>query len=229
MTLNTQPPKYNLLYIEDEAPIRMITSMFLEPYFNKIFEASNGIEAIKIYQQERPDIIITDIEMPKMNGLEFCKKIREEDKDTPIVIITAHTSIEYLLEAVSLNLIKYLSKPLKENELIQVLENCFEQLESSNPSIVQLNKALYYDTFNQTLSQKNNLISIPLAQQLFLNILIKNSHRVVQYHELEHEIWYDKIMTADSLRTLVRKLRKVVGKETIENISKTGYKINLYG
>ena len=227
--MNIKKPKYTLLYIEDEPSIQMVTSMFLEPYFSEIFEASNGIEAMEIYTKREPNVIITDIEMPKMNGLEFCKKIRTIDKETPIIITTAYTSIEYLLEAVSLNLIKYLGKPLKEKELIEALESCFEQLDTSNPSVVQLTDELYYDTFNHTLSSKDKILSIPASQRLFLEILIKNKNRVVTYTELEYEIWYDKVMTADSLRTLVRKLRKVVGKEVIENISKTGYKINLYG
>ena len=228
MSINIENPKYTLLYIEDEAPIRMVTSMFLEPYFSEIYEASNGVEAMEIYHNQEPDVIITDIEMPKMNGLEFCKKLREEDKSTPIIITTAYTSIEYLLEAVSLNLIKYLGKPLKENELIEALETCFNQLEFANPSVVQLSEGLYYDTFNHTLSSKDKILPLPSSQRVFLDILIKNRNRVVTYTELEYEIWYDKVMTADSLRTLVRKLRKVVGKEVIENISKTGYKINLY-
>ncbi len=228
MTIDLNIPKYTLLYVEDEAHIRMVTKMFLEPYFTKIYQAENGIEGLEAYREFKPDIIITDIEMPKMSGLEFCKNIRKEDKITPIIITTAYTSVEYLLEAVSLNLIKYLGKPLKEEELIESLEICFEQLESANPSVVRLTQELYYDTFNRSLSTKNKLISIPSSQQLFLDILIKNKNRVVSYTEIEYDIWYDKVMTQDSLRTLVRKLRKVVGKETIENISKTGYKIRLF-
>lgn len=229
MPLNTNNPQYTLLYIEDEAPIRMVTAMFLEPYFKEIIEASNGLEAIEMYKEHQPDVIMTDIEMPKMNGLEFCRAIRKEDKTTPIIITTAYTCVEYLLEAVSLNLIKYLGKPLKEEEIMEALKICFEQLESANPSVVQLTKELFYDSFNQSLSKKEKLISLPLAQQMLLDILIKNQNRVVSYVEIEHEIWYNKVMTSDSLRTLVRKVRKVVGKEVIENISKTGYKINLYG
>lgn len=229
MTLNNKNPKYTLLYVEDEAPIRMVTKMFLEPYFTEIFEAQDGVEAFQIYEEEKPNVIITDIEMPKMDGLNLCRKIRKEDNETPIIITTAYTSVEYLLEAVSLNLIKYLGKPLKEEEVFEALENCFEQLESKNPSIVQLTDILYYDTFNQSLSEEKKLISLSQYQSMLLNILIKNKNRIVSYTEIENEIWYDKVMTADSLRTLVRKTRKLVGKEIIENISKTGYRINLYG
>lgn len=229
MSLTLNQAKYTLLYVEDEAPIRMVTKMFLEPYFKKIFEAQDGEEAFQIYQEEKPNVIITDIEMPKVNGLELCKKIRTIDKETPIIITTAYTSVEYLLEAVSLNLIKYLGKPLKEEELFEALENCFTQLESKHPSVVQLTKTLMYDTFNQSLFNENKIIPLSSFQAQLLDILIKNKNRIVSYTELENEIWYDKVMTVDSLRALVLKTRKVVGKEVIKNISKTGYKINLYG
>ena len=229
MSINLNTPKYTLLYVEDEAPIRMVTKMFLAPYFTEIFEAQDGLEAFQIYEEEKPDMIITDIEMPHLNGLELCRKIRKQDKETPIIITTAYTSVDYLLEAVSLNLIKYLGKPLKEEEIIEALENSFELLESKYPSVVQLSNELYYDTLNQSLSEQKNIISLSQYQSMLLNILIKNKDRIVSYAEIENEIWYDKVMTADSLRTLVRKTRKLVGKEVIENISKTGYKINLYG
>jgi len=229
MSLTLNQAKYTLLYVEDEAPIRMVTKMFLEPYFKKIFEAQDGEEAFQIYQEEKPNVIITDIEMPKVNGLELCKKIRTIDKETPIIITTAYTSVEYLLEAVSLNLIKYLGKPLKEEELFEALETCFTQLESKHPSVVQLTKTLMYDTFNQSLFNENKIIPLSSFQAQLLDILIKNKNRIVSYTELENEIWYDKVMTVDSLRALVLKTRKVVGKEVIKNISKTGYKINLYG
>jgi len=229
MSINLNTPKYTLLYVEDEAPIRMVTKMFLAPYFKEIFEAQDGLEAFQIYEEEQPDMIITDIEMPHLNGLELCRKIRQNDKETPIIITTAYTSVDYLLEAISLNLIKYLGKPLKEEEILEALKNSFELLESKHPSVIKLTNELYYDTLNQSLSEEKSIITLSQYQSMLLDILIKNRDRIVSYSEIENEIWYDKVMTADSLRTLVRKTRKLVGKEVIENISKTGYKINLYG
>jgi len=229
MTLKNKKTPYTLLYVEDDSPIRMVTKMFLEPYFTKIFEAQDGVEAFQIYEEEAPNMIITDIDMPQMNGLELCRKIREEDKETPIIITTAYISVAYLLEAISLNLIKYLGKPLKEEEILEALENSFELLSSKQYSVVQLSADLYYDTLNQALCKKEKFISLSASQAQLLNILIKNKNRIVSYHEIENEIWYDKVMTENSLRILVRKIRDIVGKGVILNISKTGYKIKLYG
>ena len=220
---------YTLLFVEDEVMVRRIAVSFLCPYFVEIFEAGDGIEALQIYKETKPDIIITDIEMPNMNGLSLCKEIRADDKNTPIIITTAYTTTEYLLEAVSLNLVKYLIKPIQEESLFDALRICFEQVETNNPSIVNITKEYKYDTFNHTLIHKGEIVSLTESQHKLLSILIKNHGRIVSYSEIENYVWFDKVMSSDALRSLVRDVRKRVGKETIENISKSGYRIHLHG
>jgi len=221
--------KYTLLFVEDEPMIRRIAISLLRPYFVDIYEASDGVEALEVYTQRQPDLIITDIEMPNMDGLTLCKEIRQKDKTTPIIITTAYTSTEYLLEAVSLNLVKYLVKPMQEEELFEALRVCFEQIATNKPTIINITKEYKYDTFNHTLIHNNEIISITNSQHKLISILIENHGRIVSYKELENYIWYDKVMSSDALRSLIRDVRKLIGKESIENISKCGYRIHLYG
>ncbi|RUM73772.1 MAG: DNA-binding response regulator [Sulfurovum sp.] len=221
--------KYTLLFVEDEPMIRRIAISLLRPYFVDIYEASDGVEALEIYTQRQPDLIITDIEMPNMDGLTLCKEIRQKDKTTPIIITTAYTSTEYLLDAVSLNLVKYLVKPMQEEELFEALRVCFEQIATNKPTIINITKEYKYDTFNHTLIHNNEIISITNSQHKLISILIENHGRIVSYKELENYIWYDKVMSSDALRSLIRDVRKLIGKESIENISKCGYRIHLYG
>jgi DNA-binding response OmpR family regulator len=220
---------YSLLYVEDEAFIRRIAISYLRPYFSEIYEANDGIEALEVYQEQKPDMIITDIEMPNMDGLTLCKSIRQNDKTTPIIITTAYTSTEYLLEAVSLNLVKYLVKPMEEEPLFEAINLCFEQIKTQNPTIVHISKEYQYDTFNQTLIHNNQIVTLTESQHKLLTILIKNRGRIVSYEEIENFVWFDKVMSSDALRSLMRDVRKLIGKEKIENISKCGYRIHLYG
>ena len=219
--------KYTLLFVEDERMIRQVATSVLKPYFLEIYEAKDGEEALKLYSEHQPDIIITDIQMPKINGLEFCQTIRKTDKNTPIIITTAYTTTEYLLEAVKLNLINYLPKPIEEEELFEALNLCFEQIEREHPSVIKLNQMESFDMLNQTLVKKEKVIPLTEHQHKLLFILIKNQGRIVSYEEIEQYIWFDKVMSNDALRSLVRDVRKVVGKETIANISKYGYRIHL--
>jgi len=221
--------KYTLLYVEDEDFIRRIAISYLRPYFLEIYEARDGVEALEIYKSKRVDMIMTDIEMPNMDGLTLCKKIRAEDKNIPIIITTAYTSTEYLLEAVSLNLIKYLVKPMEEESLFEAINLCFEQIETQNPNIIYISKEYRFDTFNHTLLHGNRVIPLTESQYKFLEILIKNQGRIVSYSEIENFVWFDKVMSSDALRSLVRDVRKLIGKDKIENISKCGYRIHLYG
>lgn len=222
-------PKYSLLYAEDQEHIRRIVISYLKEYFTKIYEASDGKEALEVYHDKKPDIIITDIEMPKMDGLTLCKKIRKTDDKTPVVITTAYTTTEYLLEAVGLNLVKYLVKPIEEESLFEALTLCFEKIETKNPSVMQLSEKYRYDTLNHILTIDDKIIKLSLSQSMLLDILLKNRGRVVSYIEIENYIWYDKGMSKDALRCLVRDVRKIIDKDIIENISKTGYKIHLHG
>lgn len=221
--------EYTLLFIEDEVMIRRMAIAFLKPYFSEIYEAKDGEEGLELYGKFKPDIIITDIEMPRLNGLEFCRIIRKEDKNTPIIINTAYITTEYLLEAVQLNLINYLPKPIEEEALFSALTLCFGHIERNNPSIVKINKTDSFDLLNQTLFKNNELVSLTNNQRKFLFILIKNKGRIVSYAEIEQFIWFDKLMSSDALRSLVRDVRKSIGKETIANISKYGYRIHLDG
>ncbi len=219
---------YSLLYVEDETAVREMVVEYLETLFVEIYEATNGVEALACYHEKKPDIIITDIEMPRMNGLKFASTIRQEDEQTPIIITTAYTSVEYLLEATELNLIKYLVKPIQEEKLLLALESCFDKIEMRHPSVLRLTHDHYYDTFNHILTCGQELISLTLSQQQLLELLIQNRHRAVTYTEIEHLIWYDKVMSDSALRSLVYDLRKLLGKEIIQNVSKIGYRIKRY-
>jgi len=223
-----EQPKYSLLYIEDEVSVREMAVEYLELFFVDIYTASNGEEALEIYNDKKPDVIISDIEMPKMNGLQLASLIRKKDLTTPIIMTTAYTSVEYLLEATELNLIKYLVKPIKEEKLEEALKICFERLESSSPSIVALTDKYLYDTFNCTLQYEGKIVELTTSQIKLLNLLIKNRKRAVSYVEIENHIWYDRVMSKMALRSLIYDIRRLISKEIIENISKTGYKIKLY-
>ncbi len=216
----------SLLYVEDEAFIRENAVLFLEDSFSEIYEADNAFKALEIYHDKKPDIIITDISMPKMSGLELCEKIRKTDAKTPIIITTAHTKTEYLLKAVELQLVKYLVKPIDEDALMEALELCFERLKKDDSNIVALTQSLTYDTFNEVLFFEDELIKLSLQETKLLKLLLKNPEHICSYQEIENFV-FDGMMSEDALKTLVKNLRKKTAKSLLENHAKIGYKISL--
>jgi len=221
--------KYSLLYVEDDDCVRKAAVQFLQDQFSAIYEARNGIEALRLYRDKKPDIVITDIDMPGIDGLEFCKEIRKKDSETPIIIMTAYSHLDYLLKATEVNLIKYLIKPIEEESLSEALKACFKKIESHDMEIVGLGKNYYYDMLNNTLIKNKKAIRLTASQALLLNTLINNRGQIVSYEQLENTIWYDSSMSKDALRCLVRDVRKITYKGIVENISKLGYRIQIDG
>jgi YesN/AraC family two-component response regulator len=114
--------KISVLYVEDQLDIQEEFVEILELYVDEINTASNGQEGLDQYQKSLPDIIITDIQMPLMSGLEMVKKIRQRDQEIPIIITSAFEDSEYLLEAIGLGVEHYLLKPVVLNKLQDQLE-----------------------------------------------------------------------------------------------------------
>ncbi len=216
-----------ILYVEDEEFIRKNAVSYLKRLFPFVYEAKDGIEALKIVEAHEPDIIITDIKMPNMTGIEFVKKLRENKIDTQIIMLTAFTDTNYLISAVELGLVKYMVKPIRHNILFPVLLQCAKNIKENIQTIKYITKECYYDPFNRTLIKDNKNIKVSKNELLFLDILYKNENRVVSYEEIENKIWYDSFMSEDAIRSLVRNLRKKLPSDTLINVAKVGYRIEV--
>ena len=214
-----------ILYIEDDEIARENGLEYLENFFENIYEASDAIIALQLYEKHKPDIIITDIQMPKLNGLEFVKRIRQKDKKTQIIIITAFSDKDYLLKAIELGLVKYLVKPVREKEFEEALFLCINALERNESNIVKLDEFTFFDTFNKNLISNNEIIKLRAKELDFLELLIKNKNRYVTYEEIENYVWDDSVMTKDALKTLVKNIKTKIPKDLILNLTNSGYKI----
>ena len=216
-----------ILYVEDDEITRENAVEYLQNFFEVIYEASDAIKALQLYEKYKPDIIITDIQMPKLNGLEFVQRIRQKDKKTQIIIITAFCDKNYLLKAIELGLVKYLVKPVKEKEFEEALFLCVNSLQEDNSNIVKLDIDSYFDTFNRNLVIKDEIIKLRTKELIFLELLIKNKNRYVSYEEIENYVWSDSVMTKDALKTLVKNLKTKIPKDLILNLTNSGYKIDV--
>ena len=214
-----------ILYVEDDEIARENGIEYLENYFELIYDASDAIKALQLYEKYKPNIIITDIQMPKLNGLEFVKRIRQKDKKTQIIIITAFSDKDYLLKAIELGLVKYLVKPVREKEFEEALFLCINALERNESNIVKLDEFTFFDTFNKNLISNNEIVKLRAKELDFLELLIKNKNRYVTYEEIENYVWDDSVMTKDALKTLVKNIKTKIPKDLILNLTNSGYKI----
>ena len=114
---------FSVLYVEDEDGIRNNIQEILKYLFKETFTAKNMEEAYPKYLAHKPDLIITDIKMSGQTGIDLIRKIRATDSKTRIIITSAFTDLEYMLQATELHLIKYIIKPITEDKLMGALES----------------------------------------------------------------------------------------------------------
>ena len=110
-----------LLYVEDDAATREELAMMLEPWFGELRVAVDGQEGIELFKAKRPDIVLTDIQMPRVNGLAMSRQIRCQAPDQPIVIVSAYNDVDYLFSAIERGIDQYVTKPINVERLLNKL------------------------------------------------------------------------------------------------------------
>lgn len=215
-----------VLYAEDENAILQTVTEVLELYVNKVITANDGEEAIELYETYKPSILLLDINMPHKDGLSALKQIREKDINIPVIIMTAHTEKEYLMNAVELYITKYLVKPFDKDALLDALNACVELLQNKNDEVLELSNDIKFNYTKQTIIKNGEEISLNKKERLLLNLLIENKNKVLTYESIEYHVWED-IVSMDALKSLIKDLRKKTSKELIKNISKIGYKLEI--
>jgi diguanylate cyclase (GGDEF)-like protein len=104
--------KITILYVEDEIDIRESLGRFLKRFTNKLYVAKDGKEGLELYKKYKPDIVISDIKMPRMNGIEMLKAINEINPEQPSIFTTAHSESSFFMEAIEMQLDGYILKPI---------------------------------------------------------------------------------------------------------------------
>lgn len=120
----------SLLYVEDDENVRDGVECFLKKRFEQVWLAKNGSEGFELYQHTAPDIVITDIRMPVMDGIAMARNILADDHDARIIITTAYNDADYLLESLNLGISQYVLKPIEHAKLHQAIMSCADTIRS---------------------------------------------------------------------------------------------------
>lgn len=120
--------KITLLYVEDEEKIRKQVEKFLSRLIDTVIVAKDGVEGLELFQQHAIDVVVSDIRMPRMDGLKMIEKIKEIDSGCRVVITSAFNDQEYLMQAIELGVHAFLSKPIRSEKMIDVLESCTREI-----------------------------------------------------------------------------------------------------
>ncbi len=215
----------SILYADDATSARNHYSEFLGHLFHDVYEACDGEEAWHLYEKHRPDIVLLDVEMPKMNGLEVAEKIRKSDGETRIIIATAYVNEKRLLQAVELGLTRFLPKPFGRKMIKETLEKAV--LELDNRHYLDLGKGYRWNSSLHELLHGGEPVKLTSGERALLTLLCSRPGLIFSNYTIEFHLWPidnddDK---APRLKALIKRIRKKLPEGCIENAYGEGYKL----
>ncbi len=216
--------KLTILLLEDNLEFAESFCETLKLEFKEVLHAKNLKKAFNLYHNNSIDIIISDIKIADENGLEFIQKVRETDKDTPVIILSAHKDENFLFQAIGLNILSYELKPLNYvnfTKLLQLIQNKFEFTHNYN-----FNNDLLYNSLSKEITYKNETIPLTKKEILFLELLLQNTQKLITQEEIQTYVWKEQDMSESALKNFLMRFRKKIPTNLVTTINGLGYKLN---
>ncbi|MDR0232663.1 MAG: response regulator transcription factor [Dysgonamonadaceae bacterium] len=220
-----------LLLVEDETSLAMIVRDVLEKQGFEIRCASTGNEGLKLFYEFKPDIVVTDIMMPQLDGLSMTELIRQNDKTTPILFLSAKSKTEDVVQGFETGGNDYLKKPFGMDELIVRIKGLLNRnLKEKKEEQTVYNIGTYtFDFIHQTLICDNCKEDLSHREAEILLRLCKNQNNILDNKSVLLELWGDDdFFNTRSLHVFIVKLKKKLSKDLnikIINIRGVGYKL----
>lgn len=210
-----------ILLLEDNKKLNVTIKKRLELKGYKVFTFIDGQEAYENIT-EGFSCFILDINVPNIDGIKILKKIREYYKDVPIIIISATVELDIIKEAYDFGCNDYLKKPF----FIDELEIKIERLCQIKDEKVQFDNNCFFDYKSSNIIIGTEEFRLTKKERLLMNLFLTQKNQVLSYEMIENYVWEGSFASIDSIRSLVRRLRKVLPKDYIQTVVDTGYIFN---
>lgn len=214
-----------ILILEDEAILRNTIIEFLESLEHDVAGFGDGMSAKDALLKEPFDLLLLDINVPKLNGFELLRAIREERIETPVVYISALVDIEDITKGFTLGCADYLKKPFHLRELSLRIDNISRLRTLQNQDHIPIGKNYSYHPKQKTLYFQNDPQEITKKQQQILELLTNNLGLVVDFDMFREYVWENSIIDNASIRAEINRLKKIFDEDVVKNIRGLGYKI----
>lgn len=207
----------NVLIVEDQIDLAKNIRQYLELEEFIPHVANSAEDALDLVSETDFDCIILDLMLPEMSGMEFCKRVRKDGVTTPIIILTARTAKDSIVEALNIGADDYLTKPFDMDELVARVRSMIRRSHREpNPTLSF--RDIIIDTNTKTVSKNETDIHLAPKEYYLLEYLALNKNRVVERQEIIEHVWgeFDELMFSQTVDVHISYLRKKLGKETIK-------------
>ena len=218
-----------ILLVDDEPDILEIVSYNLANEGYQIFTASNGIEAVKRSKEIQPHLILLDVMMPEMDGIEACAKIRENDnlKEVIIAFFTARGEDYSQLAGLDAGADDYITKPVKPKVLVSKVNSLLRRLRKGNSEIINVIKIgnIIINRDEYFVQKDQNKIILPRKEFELMALLASKPGKVFKREDILEKVWgNDVIVGGRTIDVHIRKLREKIGDDYFKTVKGVGYK-----
>ncbi|HAI77187.1 MAG TPA: DNA-binding response regulator [Microscillaceae bacterium] len=221
---------HKILVVDDEQDVLEMLKYNFEKEGYEVRTATNGLEAIQIAKTYVPELILMDIMMPKMDGVEASQRLREmpEIANTYIIFLTARVEEYSEVAAFSVGADDYITKPIKPRALLSRVEAFFRREQKRNKQDTRIEAGdLVIDKNSYSVFKGENPINLPKKEFELLYYLATNPDKVLTREDLLQHIWGDIYVLSRTVDVHIRKVREKIGEGYIQTIKGVGYKFKL--
>lgn len=226
----------SILFVEDHQDLRESTTDILKSFFKEVTACENGQEALDVYSQYKEDtsqyydIVLSDIQMPLMNGIELTKNIYIHNPLQTIIIISAFDDTKYLLELINLGIDQFIPKPINAEDLFKSFLQVSKKIENKNihkpdENIILFAEGITYNLNTKSVNNSGENVYLTKFEIIFIELLISSFGKIYSNEDIvTHYMSCGESINPSNIRKLVSKLRKKIPKDSLESIYGIGYK-----
>jgi len=213
-----------VLLVEDEENLAILLKNAIGDSFYSFTIANNGKEGIEKFLKISPDLVITDIMMPDLTGLEMAKELKQINQNTPIIILSAFSDKNKLLNAIDVGVIKYFIKPFDPDELLDYIISISSKLGNK---LISLTDEFRFNKTSRNLYKNSKYIALSKRDTDFIQLLLQDSQGIIDDKIIKNKLWINEEVSDERLRTFIKRFRLKTSKNLIKNIKGQGYQIAL--
>ncbi|MFK5882706.1 MAG: response regulator transcription factor [Sulfurospirillum sp.] len=225
-----------VLLVEDEADAREILSFYLNTIFEDVVVAVDGQEALEIFELGLKngklfDLVLTDIKMPRLNGMDMIEKMLSLVQNQKFIIVSAYKDEDKLLKSINFRVLGYFLKPINVDNMMEILKKAKaevlkEKQEKKSRNLLKINKNYTYAISEKLLYCNASLVKLSKKETELLDILIKNIGKIVTIKRCKLALWNDEDKSDTTFRTVMKRLKdKLIVEDFIVSLKGQGYTI----
>ena len=208
-----------VLLVEDEPVARDILGFYLNTVFEEVVVAEDGLKGLEIYKKAQKgefDLVLTDVKMPNMDGIEMLENIYEINHNQKFIIVSAYKDEDKLLKSIDLKVLGYFIKPLNIDNVMELLIKAKEEVLADRKEIsktIKINSNFTFDTQTNILYENDSLVKLSKKETQVLEILMQNRKTIVPITTFKKAIWNDENTLDATFRTVMKRLKDKLQKD----------------